>query len=168
LQCVPTGFATFIRDPVCGGFVDHIVGGDNDVAVLLAELRQRLPARVRTRQQLRKWVGYVWLPSTIHPVKRGRSYWQRCASIIWKIYTTTADLRRRTKKAIQKEMERIARADERRCAKMLAARERRRARREVKMLATCPHRMTRAQAPNREASKSPSGHAGRCASTQQE
>jgi hypothetical protein len=126
LQAVPTGFATFIRDPVCGAFIDSVIGEKNDVAALLSELRHRLPPVVHTRAQLKRWIKDIWLPNAVHPVKRPASYWQRLGSVIWENYETAVDLRHRTKRAIKKEMERLAHADKRKRSKMLAARERRR------------------------------------------
>jgi hypothetical protein len=129
LQNVPIGFATFIRDPACAGFIDHIVGRDNDVAMMLADMRVR-NVTFCTNQQLKRWVGKVWLPATVIPVKRGLAYWHRVASIIWNIYAGAVELRRRTYVAIRREISRIALADRRRRSKMLAARKRRRARKD--------------------------------------
>jgi hypothetical protein len=130
LQGVPTGFASFIRDPVCAAFVDRLVGEDNDVALLVSDLRRGQVVNHTTRANFKRWVANVWLPTTVNPVKRGPAYWQRVASVVWEICEGLVDLRHRTKKAIQKEMERLARADRRARSKLLAARERRKARRE--------------------------------------
>jgi hypothetical protein len=85
-----------------------------------------LPPVVHTRAQLKRWIKDIWLPNAVHPVKRPASYWQRLGSVIWENYETAVDLRHRTKRAIKKEMERLAHADKRKRSKMLAARERRR------------------------------------------
>jgi hypothetical protein len=128
LQGAPTGFGAFMRDPVYAAFVDRIVGIDNDVAMLVAELR-RLGLDKKKRMWLRSWVLREWLPSTVDPVKRGQAYWARVASMVWEIYETVLDLRHRTKMAIKCEIRRIACADKRKHAKMLAARKRRKRRR---------------------------------------
>lgn len=127
LQGVPTGFASFINDAVCGEFMDRLLGTDNDAAFLLSELRRLSPACVTSRGRLKRWIGETWLVSTTHPVKRGQAYWHRVGSIIWEVYESALDLRHRTKRAIKLEVERLARADKRKAKKVLAARARRKA-----------------------------------------
>ena len=129
LQRVPMGFASFICDPVCAAFTDRLVGEHNDVARLISELRAGSVANHTSREQFKTWVVDIWLVRTVNPVKRGRAYWKRIASIVWSIYADTTDLRHRTKVAIKKETERLANGDKRKRKKMLAARARRKARR---------------------------------------
>jgi hypothetical protein len=56
LQGVPTGFGTFICDPICGAFLDRVVDGDNDVAMLVAELRSMQSSVRPWRRSLRSTV----------------------------------------------------------------------------------------------------------------
>src|SRR3954471_23454411 len=121
------GLRVVYSDAVCGEFMDRLLGLDNDAAFLLSELRRLAPACATSRGLLKQWIGETWLVGTTHPVKRGQAYWHRVGSIIWEVYESALDLRHRTKRAIKKELERLARADKRKAKKVLAARARRKA-----------------------------------------
>lgn len=125
----PTGgIADFTNDPIYFHFTLRLVG-DGDAARLLKDMRSAGVPNFHKVSAFKRWVTDVWLQRTVNPVKRGRSYWQRIARIVWEIFDTTHDLRRCARFALKKEMERIANADRRTHKKMVAARKRRKLRR---------------------------------------